>query len=92
MKCIKVVNQTKSYKLGTIQRVSDIVAEANVSTGIWAFCPKLEWKLATRKPQKEKTEVKSNKTISDSIIEGVSNDVKSKPSSKPKSDRKKSKK
>jgi hypothetical protein len=92
MKCIKVVNQTKSYKLGTIQRVSDIVAEANVSTGIWAFCPKLEWKLATRKPQKEKTEVKSNKTISDSIIEGVSNDVKSKTSSKPKSDRKKSKK
>jgi hypothetical protein len=92
MKCIKVVKQTKSYNLGTIQRVSDAVAEANVSTGVFAFCPKLEWKLATRKPQKEKTEVKSNKTISDSIIEGYTNEASSVKSSKPKSDRKKSKK
>jgi hypothetical protein len=92
MKCIKVVKQTNSYKLGTIQRVSEVDADAKVNTGVFAFCPKLEWKLATRKLQKDKIEVKSIKTTSDSIIEGLSNDVNSKTSSKPKSDRKKSKK
>lgn len=92
MKCIKVVRQTNSYKLGTIQRVSEVDADVKVSTGVFAFCPKMEWKLATRKPKKEQVEVKSTETISDSIIRGYSNEANSVKSSNPKLDRKKRKK
>lgn len=49
MKCIKVIKQTKSYELGEIRRIDDVEAESKVKTGYWAFCPKSEWKLATRK-------------------------------------------
>lgn len=49
MKCIKVIKQTKSYELGEIRRMDDLEAETKVKTGYWAFCPKIEWKLATRK-------------------------------------------
>jgi hypothetical protein len=49
MKCIKVIKQTKSYELGEIRRMDDLEAESKVKTGYWAFCPKSEWKLATRK-------------------------------------------
>lgn len=53
MKCIKVVKENKSYKLGTIHRVSDSDADLRVNTGMWAFCPKIEWKSQTRKPKEE---------------------------------------
>lgn len=43
MKCIK----SKSGK--TIERVKDEVASAKVKTGMWNYCPKSEWKKATRK-------------------------------------------
>ena len=49
MKCIKVIKQAKSYELGEIRRMDDLEAEVKVKTGYWAFCPKSEWKLATRK-------------------------------------------
>ena len=49
MKCIKVIKQAKSYELGEIRRMDDLEAEGKVKTGYWAFCPKSEWKLATRK-------------------------------------------
>ena len=49
MKCIKVIKQTKSYELGEIRRMDDLEAESKVKTGYWAFCPKSELKLATRK-------------------------------------------
>ena len=49
MKCIKVIKQTKSYELGEIRRMDDLEAEVKVKTGYWTFCPKSEWKLATRK-------------------------------------------
>ena len=52
MKCIKVIKQAKSYELGEIRRMDDLEAEAKVKTGYWAFCPKSEWKLVTRKPKK----------------------------------------
>ncbi len=51
MKCIKVVKETKDQSIGTIRRVADTEADVKVSTGVWAFCPKSEWKLATRKPK-----------------------------------------
>ena len=51
MKCIKVVRETKDNKIGTIRRVADTEADTKVSSKVWAFCPKSEWKLATRKPK-----------------------------------------
>ena len=59
MKCIKVIKQTKSYELGEIRRMDDLEAEAKVKTGYWAFCPKSEWKLVTRKPKKVEVVVES---------------------------------
>ena len=53
MKCIKVVKETKDNKLGTIRRVTDSEADTKVSTKVWAFCPKSEWKAATRKPKND---------------------------------------
>ena len=49
MKCIKCIKQAKSYELGDIRRMDDLEAEIKVKTGYWVFCPKSEWKLATRK-------------------------------------------
>jgi hypothetical protein len=51
MKCIKVVRETKENKIGTIRRVADSEADTEVSSKVWAFCPKSEWKLATRTPK-----------------------------------------
>jgi hypothetical protein len=51
MKCIKVVKETKDNKIGTIRRVTDSEADNKVSSGVWAFAPKSEWK-ALRKPTK----------------------------------------
>lgn len=62
MKCIKVIKQTKSYELGTIRRMDDLEADVKVKTGYWAFCPKSEWKLATRK-------VKVNEVVNESTEE-----------------------
>ena len=59
MKCIKVIKQAKSYELGEIRRMDDLEAEAKVKTGYWAFCPKSEWKLVTRKPKKVEVVVES---------------------------------
>lgn len=58
MKCIKVIKQTKPYELGDIRRMDDLEADVKVKTGYWAFCPKSEWKLATRK-------VKVNQVVSE---------------------------
>ena len=62
MKCIKVIKQAKSYELGEIRRMDDLEAESKVKTGYWAFCPKSEWKLATRK-------VKVNEVVNESTEE-----------------------
>jgi hypothetical protein len=62
MKCIKVIKQAKSYELGEIRRMDDIDANEKVKTGYWAFCPKSEWKLATRK-------VKVNEVVNESTEE-----------------------
>jgi hypothetical protein len=43
MKCIKKTNE------GLIIRVDDKDAETKVSTGVWAYCPKSEWKALTRR-------------------------------------------
>jgi len=49
MKCIKSIKETKTVKLGTIQRVVDKEADLKVNTGEWKFIPKSEWKQVSRK-------------------------------------------
>ena len=49
MKCIKSIKETKTVKLGTIQRVVDEEADVKVKTGEWKFVPKSEWKEVSRK-------------------------------------------
>ena len=53
MKCIKCIKEAKSYTVGEIRRVKDDEAEERVNNGYWAFVPKSEWKLATRKAKPE---------------------------------------
>lgn len=55
MKCIKSIKATKNTEVGHITRIDDIEAEAKVKTGYWAYVPKSEWKLATRKPKNEQS-------------------------------------
>lgn len=55
MKCIKAIKETKSYKLGEIRRTDDVDADQKVSSGVWSFIPKSEWKQSKR--SQPKTEV-----------------------------------
>ena len=65
MKCIKVVKETKDNKIGTIRRVTDSEADNKVSTKVWAFCPKSEWKALRKPAQQPKVVVE----VSDTMIE-----------------------
>ena len=51
MKCIKSIKATKNTEVGVITRIDDNEAESKVKGGYWAYVPKSEWKLATRKPK-----------------------------------------
>jgi len=48
MKCIKALKTTKDVEIGDIKRVDDKTAN-NMVGSMWAYIPKSEWKLATRK-------------------------------------------
>ena len=67
MKCIKTIKKTNSRDIGEIIRTEEKDAEAKVSTGVWAYCPKSEWKALTRrvKPvsKKETEESSEDKPI-----------------------------
>lgn len=67
MKCIKTIKKTNSREIGEIIRTEEKDAEAKVSTGVWAYCPKSEWKALTRrvKPisKKETEESSEDKPI-----------------------------
>ena len=69
MKCIKVVKETKDNKIGTIRRVTDSEADTKVSTKVWAFCPKSEWKLATRKPKSTQVIDQATDQATDQVVE-----------------------
>lgn len=69
MKCIKVVKETKDNKVGTIRRVTESEADNKVSTGVWAFCPKSEWKALRKPSQQPKVEVEVSETIQELSIE-----------------------
>jgi hypothetical protein len=62
MKCIK------NTKTGEILRVEDRQADAKVGS-TWVFIPKSEWKLATRKTEKQEVEAeKKEQTISEKAL------------------------
>lgn len=48
MKCIKALRASKDVEVGDIKRVDDKTAYNMVGSS-WAYVPKSEWKLATRK-------------------------------------------
>ncbi len=66
MKCIKSIKQTKHYDLGEIRRTDDVDAEQKVSSGIWMYIQKSEWKTATRKAKQEVV-AETNNQITDSV-------------------------
>lgn len=63
MKCIKAIRASKDIELGEIKRVDDKTASNMVGIS-WAYVPKSEWKLQTRKskPVEEITEKQEEKT------------------------------
>ena len=67
MKCVKTIKKTNSREIGEVIRTEEKDAEAKVSTGVWAYCPKSEWKVLTRrvKPvsKKETEESSEDKPI-----------------------------
>lgn len=69
MKCIKVVNETKENKFGTIRRVTDSEADGKVSTGYWAFCPKSEWKELRKPSQRNVSNVEVSEMVEELSIE-----------------------
>ena len=49
MKCVKTIKKTNSREIGEVIRTEEKDAETKVSTGVWAYCPKSEWKAITRR-------------------------------------------
>ena len=49
MKCIKTIKKTNSREIGEVVRTEEKDADIRVSTGVWAYCPKSEWKSLTRR-------------------------------------------
>jgi hypothetical protein len=49
MKCIKTIKKTNSREIGEVIRTEEKDADLKVSTGVWAYCPKSEWKALTRR-------------------------------------------
>jgi hypothetical protein len=49
MKCIKTIKKTKSREIGEVIRTEEKDADLKVSTGVWAYCPKSEWKSLSRR-------------------------------------------
>jgi len=67
MKCIKTIKKTNSREIGEVIRTEEKDADNKVNTGVWAYCPKSEWKALTRrvKPvsKKETVEGSENKPV-----------------------------
>ena len=48
MKCIKAIVGNNNYQAGQITRVENKEADLKVSTGLWSYVPKSEWKSDSR--------------------------------------------
>lgn len=75
MKCIKALKTTKDIEIGDIKRVDDKTAY-NMVGSMWAYIPKSEWKLATRKPKNDQDTDQVKKKSNPKQMDG-------KPSSEP---------
>ena len=64
MKCVKTIKKTNSREIGEVIRTEEKDAEAKVSTGVWDYCPKSEWKALTRRPKST-----SNKVVEESDVD-----------------------
>ena len=71
MKCIKALKASKGVEVGDIKRVDDKTAY-NMVGSMWAYIPKSEWKLATRKS-------KSITQVTDQVADQASDQVEKKP-------------
>ena len=71
MKCIKAIKATKDVELGTIKRVDNKTAN-NMVGSIWAYIPKSEWKVATRKS-------KPTEQVSEQVGDQATDQVEKKP-------------
>jgi hypothetical protein len=62
MKCIKTIKKTNSREIGEVIRTEEKDADNKVNTGVWAYCPKSEWKALTRrvKPVSKKETVEGS--------------------------------
>jgi len=75
MKCIKALRASKDVEVGEIKRVDD--KTANNMVGIsWAYVPKSEWKLQTRKSKPKEEEIEQKKKPNPKQMDG-------KPSNEP---------
>jgi hypothetical protein len=70
MKCIKSIRETKNTELGHITRIDDVEAELKVKSGYWAYAPKSEWKLQTRKPKPKEEELEQKKKPNPKQMDG----------------------
>jgi hypothetical protein len=62
MKCIKTIKKTNSREIGEVIRTEEKDADNKVNTGVWAYCPKSEWKALNRrvKPVSKKETVEGS--------------------------------
>ena len=69
MKCIKALRASKDIEVGEIKRVDD--KTANNMVGIsWAYVPKSEWKLQTRKSKPKEEELEQKKKPNPKQMDG----------------------
>lgn len=69
MKCIKALRPSKDVEVGEIKRVDD--KTANNMVGIsWAYVPKSEWKLQTRKSKPKEEEIEQKKKPNPKQMDG----------------------
>jgi hypothetical protein len=61
MKCIKALKASKDVEVGDIKRVDDRTAN-NMVGSMWAYIPKSEWKLTTRKSKPKTEQVSEQET------------------------------
>jgi hypothetical protein len=64
MKCIKVIKELKTQKIGDISRVSNEDADEKVKSGYFMYAPKSEWKQMTKqKVESTETSKENTKTL-----------------------------
>jgi hypothetical protein len=64
MKCIKVIKELKTYKMGDVSRVSNKDADDKVMSGYFMYVPKSEWKQITKqKVEVAETSKENTKTL-----------------------------